>query len=208
MTHRITTLLVLLAVAASPAFAADNDGHYAVKGAGNTTCQDFLAARAEGGQRYFLYGGWIEGFLSAANLYEENTFDIVPWQNTDVLATALAAHCRGRDDTPFHLAVARVMQSEFPDRLKERSALVGMESGDKAVAVYAQVLRRLQERLRTLGHYDAAPTGADDAATREALRSFQQAQDLEATGLPDQVTLIYLFTQGSSGAGAAPTRDN
>jgi len=194
MFKKYAAALLLGGSLASLAFGADTDGNYAIKGAGNTTCKDFLAARSERGQRYFLYGGWIEGFLSAANLYEQETFDIVPWQNTDVLASALATHCKGRERTPFHIAVSRVMQSQFPDRLKSRSSIVGMESGGQAVALYAEVLLRVQEKLKGLGHYAAEPSGVDDSATRAALRSFQVAKGIKATGLPDQVTLIYLLT--------------
>ena len=109
---RTITLLTLLLYFALPALAADADGNYAVKGAGIATCADFAKAKEASEREYFMYAGWAEGFISAANLYEDSTFDIVPWQNTDVLATALASYCRNVPTQKFHLAVSRMMQGE------------------------------------------------------------------------------------------------
>lgn len=51
----------------------------------------------------------------------------------------------------------------------------------------------LQSHLRTLDLYRGKRTGTLDAATQAALRTFQEAEDLEPTGFPDQPTLAALL---------------
>ena len=196
---RTTTLLTLLLYFALPALAADADGNYAVKGAGIATCADFAKAKEASEREYFMYAGWAEGFISAANLYEDSTFDIVPWQNTDVLATALASYCRNVPTEKFHLAVSRMMQEFFPTRLRQRSPLLVLGTDTKGVVIYAEVLERTRQRLRETGHLDrGGEIGEEssdlDEATADALAAYQAEKDLPITRLPDQLTLLYLFT--------------
>ncbi len=46
----------------------------------------------------------------------------------------------------------------------------------------------IQARLKNLGFYDGENSGELDDATREAIRSFQESEDLSVTGEPDQQT--------------------
>ena len=66
-------------------------------------------------------------------------------------------------------------------------------------------IREIQQALARGGHYQAEPTGKWDAATVTALKSFQQANDLTATGKLDARTLQKLGL-GSEIAGSAPPR--
>jgi hypothetical protein len=186
-------MLFLCCVMPLPAWPADAEGHYAVKGVGNTTCAGFLEARAALSPRYQMYGGWIDGFLSAANLYESDTFDIVAWQNTDLLASLVASRCEPQPDVPFHLAVSRTMQGLFAQRVRSRSDVVGFagDDGGRGVALYRTVVERMGERLRSLGYVASADVPTE--ALQAALRAFQADRQLPVTGLPDQVTLLYLL---------------
>jgi hypothetical protein len=194
--------VVLLFLFAVSAWSADDGGHYAVKGAGTASCGQFLEARRQRTPQYFLFGGWMEGFLSAANLYEPGTFDIVAWQNTDLLATFVAKVCETGPDMPFHLAVARTMNNLLPGKLDRRSAVVGFDGGEgRAVAIYADVVLRLKSALREQGYFDGDDGADDSPALRDALRAFQVDRQLPPTGLPDQVTLVYLFMRPAGGVG-------
>ena len=191
---------VLLLLSAVPAWPVDNDGHYAVKGAGTARCDQFLEARRQRTPQYFLFGGWMEGFLSAANLYEQDTFDIVAWQNTDLLATFVARVCEKSPATPFHLAVSRTMRNLLPQKLERRSSVVGFDGGEgRAVALYADVVLRMKSALRERGYFDGDNSADDAPELRKALRAFQADRQLPPTGLPDQVTLLYLLMQPADG---------
>ncbi len=67
-------------------------------------------------------------------------------------------------------------------------------------------IREIQEALHRAGHYRGEPTGKWDASTTTAMRNFQQAQGLKATGKLDAVTLQRLGL-GSPVAGVAPPRE-
>ena len=66
-------------------------------------------------------------------------------------------------------------------------------------------IKEIQQTLARQGHYQGEPTGKWDAATIEALKSFQQANGLTPTGKLDARTLQKLGL-GSEVAGQAPPR--
>lgn len=184
------TALALVAFA-PPATAADRGGRFAVDGAGAAPCSYYLQARAKRDQRYFMYGGWIDGFFSGMNVYERATFDITPWQSTDLLAAAVAEDCRRRPRQTVAQAVAAVARNLMRARLRERSTLV--LAGN--VPIYAATLREAQLRLRALGHLTGPPTARWDRPTVAAFTAFQRARRLPVTGQPDQVSLYTLLAR-------------
>ena len=176
-----------------PAHAADADGHFAIKGLGLQSCADYLAAREAQSPQYHQFGGWMNGYLSASNRYEDDTFDLVPWQSTGMLAAWLASVCEENRDAQFVRVVALLVNALGEERLRARSAVVEYETDEGTDYVYAEVLRRAQQRLADAGLYAGPINGALDSATKDALRRFQAERDLAATGLPDQRTLAMLF---------------
>lgn len=66
-------------------------------------------------------------------------------------------------------------------------------------------IREIQAALATAGHYASEPSGKWDAASAEAMRSFQEAQGLRPTGKLDALTLQRLGL-GSPAAGVAAPR--
>ncbi len=54
-------------------------------------------------------------------------------------------------------------------------------------------VKPLQELLKGAGFYDGNASGIFDAKTEEAVRSFQQAESLEADGKPGEKTLLLLY---------------
>ena len=175
-----------------PVEAADDAGNFAVKGIGTTSCRDYLAARETGGDEYLLYGGWIGGYVTAFNQLAPQTFDLLPWQSVDTLTRMLASACEKTPDTLFAAVLSRLATLVQPQRIASPSAPVRAGEGPGGVTLYAEALRRTQERLAALGLFEGSPDGAWDERTREALSRFQQANGLQATGVPDQVTLFVL----------------
>ena len=137
--------------------------------------------------------GWLDGYLTAQNETREKTFDLVPWQNTELLLSALGSWCRTRPQDTLHTAAFRLVESLASMRLTERSPQLAVGSGAAAIHLYAAVIERIQQRLKMRGMYAGEPGGEFDAATADALRRFQREKKLPETGLPDQLTLANLL---------------
>lgn len=68
----------------------------------------------------------------------------------------------------------------------------------------ASVIKQVQQKLTAAGHDAGLADGIMGAKTQQALKDFQQAKGIEATGQLDQRTLGALGV-GSSGVGATPS---
>ncbi|MEM8800553.1 MAG: peptidoglycan-binding protein, partial [Pseudomonadota bacterium] len=179
---------------AATANASDPDGQFAIKGAGVASCERFVTARKEQSPEYFLFGGWIEGFISAMNNYEPNTFDVLPWQSIDIFAAALSQVCEKQPEMPFYKAVGGLAQSFGKTRVSEFSKrlILGDESGVRS-PIYEVVLKRVQAKLKEDGHYTSTVDGKFGPGTSGAIRKYQEANSLPVTGIPDQRTLVRMF---------------
>lgn len=188
-------LALATVAAAGVAGAADEQGNFAIKGAGTATCEQYLSSRDQRSQDFYVYAGWIDGYLTATNRYREGVYDISPWATAQVLTAVVARQCEQNPDTPFHVVVQGLVRELAPQRLEARSELVRFEAEDQGVLIYQEILRRVQAALQRAGHYGAAVDGVPGPQTRAALRRYQRAQGLDVTGLPDQRTLLELLAR-------------
>jgi len=125
------TLVVALVLAwGGAAAAADADGNFVIKGAGTATCATLQKAKAARDERYASIAGWLDGYLSAQNELRGATFDLAPWQQTELLLAAVAGWCKSRPQDTLHTAVFRLIETLQTGRLTERSAM--LEVGDDA----------------------------------------------------------------------------
>lgn len=69
----------------------------------------------------------------------------------------------------------------------------------------AERIREIQSALAKAGHYQATPTGKWDKASVEAMKAFQEANGLRASGKLNARSL-QLLGLGSETAGLAPPR--
>ena len=191
---------VLAGMTAAPALAADENNHFAVRGAGIASCTQFLESREARSEQYFQFGGWMNGFLSAVNRYEDDTYDVVPWQSADSLASALANYCSQNPDQSFHGAMVLMIQTLRPDRLTHRSDMLTIEvdGSERPIRLYQASLEQVMARLGQAGYEVGTADSEFDDQDRQALADFQLAEGLPVTGLPDQATLLRLFYPPSS----------
>lgn len=181
-------------LAASAAFAADGNGQFAIKGAGLQTCERFETAMEAQTQDVALYGGWIEGFVTAQNQHLETTFDIAPWQTTSTLLSMTRSVCaQAPNETRFIDAFAAVFRLLTPSRLTEESEIIGFTNGDASSVAYREILKRLQQALRDEGYDIANQDGDFDEVAMAYLRDYQARNRIPTTGLPDQQTLYALL---------------
>ena len=185
--------MVGVALAALATHAADPANQFSVKGVGTLDCRKFLEAGEQQGENFLLFAGYLGGYLTAWNQLSTDTFDIQPWQTTETLLGMLDNYCRKHPDTNFAVATTRLVQVLEPDKLTLGSKLVEIPGDQGKLSIYAETLRRIQHKLQALDLHKGAINGRFDAPTREALKKFQQANELPASGLPDQRTLYRLL---------------
>lgn len=193
MVRRLVPAAILVGISVTPAAAVDQEGRFAVEGIGAVNCAFFLQARADDSGDYKRLLGWLEGFATGANLYEQNTFDATPWQTTGVLTVITENHCKVNPDDQFALVVQRLLGSFMDQRLQASSSLVEATASGSTVQIYRDVLRKAQIELAKRGLYQRLPTGEYNMQTQQAFAAFQKSEGLASTGLPDQTTLWKLM---------------
>ncbi|MBC7139548.1 MAG: peptidoglycan-binding protein [Defluviimonas sp.] len=192
--HSRFPLLLAALLAALPARAADTAGRYAVDGIGSQPCRAFTQAADDGAEPLIAaYGGWLGGFITAYNIHTPQTFDVTPWQTTELLLAKLDKHCRTFPDRPFVEAAGALIATLQDARLTEASELVSIRAGGRGVYLPRAELGRIAAALAASGFPVATAAGEFDPAFSDALMAFQAARGLEKTGLPDQNTLNALF---------------
>jgi hypothetical protein len=191
--RRALLACALLALAPGAAAAADASGEFAVRGAGSAPCAKFTKDKATGSRDFYVFAGWLDGYLTAANQMREATYDVAPWQTTELLLRLLGDYCAERPQVAFSLAARRLTEALDGQKLAEASELKRVEHKGRFTLIYADVMKRAQQRLKELGLYSGAADGEFGQQTREAIERFQSDRRFEATGLPDQRTLAVLL---------------
>lgn len=173
--------------------AADEEGNFSVKGAGLASCEQFVAERTEKSNVYWMFGGWLDGYLTAINQFAPDTYDIAPWETTDLLAALIENHCRQNPEQNFFYVANALAGRLMEERLQTKSQPVEARAGDRSIRLYQETLRRVQQALKDRGHYTGTVDGLFGPQTQRAIEDFQRKAELEVTGLPDQLTLLRLL---------------
>ncbi len=176
-----------------PALAADGQGRFAVRNAGMMSCADFIKEKVPQTPKLGQYLGWIDGYLTAVNQYTPDTYDIIPWGNTLFLATLLENYCKKHPEERFYLAVSKLAASIAPQRLTEASELVEAQHDGNKTYIYQATLQRVQDYLKKNNYFTGNSDGRWNTETQQALSAYQKDQQLAITGLPDQITLYFIF---------------
>lgn len=182
--------------AVSAARAADPEGVFAVEGIATEPCTAFVAEREAKSQKYYMFGGWVDGYITAINQFNVDTYDITTWETTDLLMALIDRHCRANPDNQFIGVAAAMVKKLNPDRLTKQSPVIDITVGEHTGKMYQEVLRRVQQALIDQGFSTGAADGQFGPQTQEALAAFQTARQFEATGFPDQITLLALLRPG------------
>lgn len=187
----ISATLALLVV--SPVWGSDEDGNYAIRGVGATSCEQFLERVQQDAATARLYASWQAGYLTAANRHLDETFDISPMMASTAVLNMLGNVCRDNPDIRVETALARLTGLFYPARVEASSPPVTITSGDETVNVRQSVVQRMQVALQDRGYADVETSGRFDESTRDALRDFQANEQIRVTGAPDADTLVRLI---------------
>lgn len=187
----LCSLLGLLAC--EPACAADAQGEYGIRGAGLVTCAVYEREREARSPVYHVIAGWIDGYVTGTNQHAPDTYDIMSFESTEMLAAMISENCKKQPDARVFAVLNAAIKQAADDRLRSPSTKVKVSLGERSVLLYEEVLRRLQQKLTGAGFYRGPIDGTFNDATREALGKYQASVKLDPTGFPDQVTLWRIF---------------
>lgn len=174
-------------------YAADDEGKFAVKGAGKRDCSNFVQTIEQKSTDYYLYGGWLEGYLSSYNSLQPKNYDATPWQTTELLLTLLKRHCDNNPDVKFLSAVNSLLKTFYPIRLERENTLIKISVNGADTYFYQDILLRAKERLKKLGYLTGEVLADYDEGDIQAFEKYQKDIGISITGVPDQNTLLSLF---------------
>lgn len=191
-------LVLCVAPAVQHSWAASDTGQFAVKGIGRDQCSKYLEAREDRVSAYKEYGHYIAGYLTATNRLLTNTVDVTSWESIEIVAAYVANLCRTDPEVRFAEAVEGVLARLMPHRITTDTEIVNVSEDDRSIRLYSTVIIRVKRALMERDHFDGSIDSSFDGATVQALRDFQEKNDIPATGLPDQRTLYLLFRPNSN----------
>lgn len=186
-------IALLTGLAAGSATAADARGQFAIKGVGQAACIDVV--RAASGQPAELapFLHWVAGYVSAANLYEPRTYDLLSWQTDGIILQSLVTYCRANPRTPLAVAAGAMVTSLRQTRVFTQGRFQWLDVAGQRIRFYDETVIRMKQVLRTSAGYTGAMDARWTADVTEALRRYQQLRRLPVTGVPDEATLVAMF---------------
>ncbi len=175
----------------SVAFAQDVS---AVDGLGSRTCSVVLEAKESDRATYIAFASWVHGFVSAANAYEDSTFDLTPWQTPEFTMAQIARSCSSNPSAPLVEAASAYIRFLRPSRLTEPTPLVSVGDSEIKTIIYLQTLTELKAKLDDLGLHTGSTSPEDYSPEfQTAVAEYQRANGLRVTALPDITTLAHIF---------------
>lgn len=169
---------------------ADGNNAYAIKGAGIAKCSKFIELHQKKSDVYLVFGGWIEGYLTAINQQQPNTFDLAPWQSTQLLLAATESLCKQKPEMQFQEAVQVLIGGLAQQRITQGGKFITIDQ----YVFQEEVIKRMKGALKSRGLYSGNTNDAQyDDKLKAAVKQFQKSVKQAGTGLPDQGTLFELF---------------
>jgi len=181
------------------AHAIDANRAYSIHGMGTLTCENYLKERAARSNRYYMIGGWLDGYVTGVNRFAPDTYDALSFETTELVAELLDNHCKGHPQERLFSVMNGLLTTVREDRIRTSMPRVKIKVGDQESSMYTEVLQRVQRKLAELGLYRGEPEPAFGDRTRQALAQFQQERNMKATGYPDPATLWRLLRQPGAG---------
>jgi hypothetical protein len=187
-------ILSLLLVSSAPALAADAKGNFAVKGYGQANCADLVRASSSRNMAELTpFLQWLAGYLSAANQYERDTYDLLSWQTDQVIAASLIDYCRANPKVSVALAAGKMVQSLRASRVRSAAGYQILTINGQRIRFADETMLRMKQILAAQAGYRGAMDRRFGPDAQDALRRFQTSRRLRATGMPDEPTLVALF---------------
>jgi len=188
--------LILTAIAlltGSHVRAADDQGQFAIRGAGLINCALFSQARKNQEKAYLVTAAWVDGYITGVNQHATDAYDISPFESTELLMAIVDEHCQNHPKDPVFGVLLNLFKQLWPDRLLQKSEKVTITTPGRETQHYVEIIERIQRKLQAGGYYKGPISGKFSSETVEALKGFQRSVDFNPTGFPDQATLWRLL---------------
>lgn len=179
------------------AVAADDNGQFGIRGAGLISCAMYEQERKAQDQVYLLTAAWVDGYITGTNQHAADTYDIMPFETTELIAAVLGEHCKENPDSSVFAVLSSLLKTVYDDRLIVRSDKTDVVIGQRTASMYVEVLKKVQNKLASKGFYSGKINGHYDPPTIDAMKAYQQSIDFNPTGFPDQLTLWKLLRAGA-----------
>jgi alkanesulfonate monooxygenase SsuD/methylene tetrahydromethanopterin reductase-like flavin-dependent oxidoreductase (luciferase family) len=182
------------AACAREAAAADPQGQFGVRGAALVSCEVYETERNARSEAYSMIASWMDGYITATNQHSADTYDVASFESTELAAALVSEYCKQHPDTLVFAVVNALVEQFRGNRLLAPSEKVVVTGNDQSVALYKELVKRVQEKMAAAGFYEGEADGDYNDQTREAMAAYQRSIDFDPTGFPDQLTLWRLFT--------------
>ncbi len=178
---------------AKDTMASDEQGQFAIRGAGLINCALYSRERVAGRDVSLITAAWADGYITGINQYAVETYDLLSFETTELLMAILDEHCQSNPDDPVFGVLTKLFEQLWADRLTEKSEMTTIALADREARHYVQFIERAQARLQEEGFYGGPISGEFTAMMVEAVKQYQASVGLNATGFPDQLTLWRLM---------------
>ena len=208
MRHRSIFLTVLAFCVPAAGHAADAQGSAALYGAGGIRCQ-VLTQNPQFDQ---LPGGkptviaWMAGYLSASNVERTNTFDLSPVADEEFLYGLVKQDCRMHPEFIIQQTFANIINRLSVAKTYSRSPQVQVHNDFGTVIVRQDVITQMQKYLVGKGLFKGYVDGKYTPALLASVKSFQAANKLPETGLPDAATIVKTIVEPALASPANKSR--
>jgi len=151
----------LLTLLALPAYCADDNGDFVVKGVGALSCTQFVTAAESGGKEALgEYAGYIAGYTSAFNEMTPSVFDAWGWQSLDTAMLFLLQRCRELPGQTFGKAMAELTRFYAASGITEREETRRIGNETDGFELYESSYEALLAALRREGYSTEDPYAA------------------------------------------------
>lgn len=197
------TVLAGALLVAGQAFAVDAKGSYSVRGIGSQSCESVVESAEKDPNAGVALASWLLGFMSAANRYEKDTFDLVPLTDARAVTSIAIALCRKNPQSRVESVVTDMLRAFARARVKSDSPVVEMKSGETTASTRMETLLAVQQGLNQRNLLKAKADGAYGPQTEAALKEYQKAEKIPVTGVADSATIVRMLIEQAQ-APAAP----
>ncbi len=173
--------------------SADDNGQFAIDGAGAQQCKVYTNAWEQNSRDAYVFIGWLDGYVSGQNQANNQTFDLTPWQTSETMASLVYKACKNTPDDSFLLATIKVLRFLAPTKQSAQTALIKVEVEGQSVYLYQQTIDAIHKKLNSLEYLANSDNKTFNTKSQSALKKFQEKNGLPATGFPDQKSLIMLL---------------
>jgi len=112
---RAVCAVLAIMLASASAQAADPGGKFHIVGAGAVTCEQYTNATPE--QRLYAETWWA-GYFTALNRTTDDTYHVMGQVPAEQVNEMLRAYCADNPNNRFALAVHKVAEELFPNRIR------------------------------------------------------------------------------------------